>query len=506
MNAFRFSIKNALGSISVSLLVGCAGGHDISDAVPNILWINLDDGRADAVGCYGSSWANTPNIDRLAEEGVRFHHAIVQNPVCVPSRNSMKTGYYAHQAGPVEMGRAPDVQGDYIDHQRMKEINESSSLLDIWAAAGRKPVNVGKIHARHDGFDNRGDAPILITHGGEPMQYFKDNIGDVDPLFLNSLTAKTRKYGWLIGGLLNVKPQQTETWRLGDMAVDVLKELKQKDEPFFMRVSFHAPHVACYVPEEYYIDPATIHLALPTTEELALKPAFERGPVNIYCGADLSPEQIGLARGTYYGMVSLVDVQVGRIMKFLEEEGLMENTIVAFTSDQGFQLGEHGIWKKRVFYEGNVRTPFILRYPKILPENKTIEEPVEMVDFLPTLIELSGFEFPSNIRGRSLLPLVDGRVKEWREATFSEIDHSQSMYEELRQGSGRRVMVRTKEWKMIFFMDSRVADKDGALYNLKADPDERINLYNNPQYAEVIARMEKLAKRWDSGENLFVEK
>ena len=504
MNINRNNLRKTLGIISASLLAGCAGTPGSNDDAPNILWFSLDDGRADAVGCYGSAWANTPNIDRLAEEGVRFHNAIVQNPVCIPSRNSMKTGFYAYEAGPVEMGKIPDVQGDYIDPQRMIQINEAPSLLDVWTEHGMKPINVGKVHAKQDRFELRGDAPVLINHGGFPTQYFKDNIGEVEDLYVNSLTANTRKYKWLIGGIANVKPEETETWRLGDMAVDILQELKEKKEPFFLRVSFHAPHVGCYVPEEYYIDPAGIDLPLPTADELALRPDFEKGPLNEYAGADLTPEQIGLARGTYYGMVALVDVQVGRIMKFLEEEGLLENTIVAFTSDQGFQLGEHGIWKKRMFYEGNVRTPFILRYPKKLPRNKTIGEPVELIDFIPTLMEISKFELPQDIRGRSLIPLIDGRVKEWRQACFSEIDHSQSIYEELRQGTGRQVMVRTKEWKLIFFMDSRVENKDGALYNLQSDPGEKRNLYQDPQYADVITRLEKMAEEWTMGKNLFV--
>lgn len=124
-----------------------------------------------------------------------------------------------------------------------------------------------------------------------------------------------------------------------------------------------------------------------------------------------------------------------------------------------------------------------------------------MIDFLPTLMEMSGLPVPEEIRGASLLPLISGEVTSWREACFSEIDHSQSMYEELRQGTGRRVMVRTKDWKMIFFMDNRVEDKDGALYNLVNDPGEKVNLYNLPEYADVIGHLEKLAGEWTNGRN-----
>lgn len=505
MKSSEFKIGKMLGLIGVSFIAGCATSNEPSDTQPNILWINLDDARADVLGCYDAPWAVTPNIDRLAEEGVRFHHAIVQNPVCVPSRNSMKTGYYAYEVGPVEMGRLPDIQGSYIDQERMEALNNAPVLLDAWTAIGMQPINIGKVHAKRDRFNHLGDIPRLIKVKGEPFPYYEENVERDGEMWLSDVVT-TDTHQWVIGGILNVKPEETETWRIGDKAVDVLDDLNDNQEPFFLRVSFYAPHVACYVPEEYFIDPSTIDLPLPTEEELAMKPEFEKGPLRMYAGADLTREQIDLARGTYYGMVALVDVQVGRILQALEDHGMLENTIIAFTSDQGFQLGERGLWKKRVFYEENVRTPFLIRYPKKLPKNKTIEEPVELVDFLPTLMELSGLEVPREIRGRSLTPLIHGEVTSWREATFSEIDHSQSIYQELREGSGRRVMVRTKEWKLIFFMDDRVEDKDGALYHLATDPGEKVNLYNDPQYGQVINDLEVLAKRWDSGENLFVEK
>jgi arylsulfatase A-like enzyme len=185
------------------------------------------------------------------------------------------------------------------------------------------------------------------------------------------------------------------------------------------------------------------------------------------------------------------------LVQVLEKAGLLDNTIIVINSDQGFQLGEHGLWKKRVMYEQNVCVPFIMSCPRLLPTGRVIEEPVEMIDFVPTLMELSGFDAPDGIRGRSLMPLIKGNVKNWRQAAFCEIDHSASMYDELRMDSGRRVMVRTKEWKLIYFMDERVQDKDGALYNLKNDPGETTNLYGKPQYADVVARLENLAREWD---------
>jgi len=487
----REFIKTGIG---VSL-IGSTGLYAIGrrkSKRPNILWIMMDDGRADAVGCYGKSWAKTPNMNRIAGQGVRFAIAIVQNPVCVPSRKSMKSGHYPHTFGVTAMGKPASVRPAYMKKAKPNVDN----LLNLWKRVGINPVNVGKRHAYQKDWVSKGDKGALIDFLGNPK----------GPEAKEKIEKSKNKYGrvnikthrWMIGGVVPFAPEETQTWRLGDLGVETLKELAAREEPFFLRVSFHAPHVPCRVPASYFIDPEKIALPLPTEEELKNKPRFERENLRIYAGGlDLNKEQIGICRGTYYGMVSLVDAQVGRLVECLKKAGLINNTIIAINSDQGFQLGEHGLWKKRVFYEQNVCVPLIMSCPGLLPSGKVINEPVEMVDFVPTLMELSGIDVPRSIRGRSLMPLIRGEIREWRPACFSEIDHSYSMYQELREGTGRRVMVRTKEWKLIYFMDERVADKNGALYNLKKDGDEKENLYNNPQYKHIIKYLEGLAEKWD---------
>jgi arylsulfatase len=464
---------------------------------PNILWIMMDDGRADAVGCYGKSWVRTPHMDALAGDGVCFQKAIVQNPVCVPSRTSMKTGHYAHNCGIMAMGKPPAQPETYLNQEKIKAVNNAPSLLEAWTAVGMQPLNVGKTHAFRKVWKTQEDRPAHVDFFGRPRSdYAKQKYAESPPSDPHPI-VNIKTHRWMIGGIVPIEPHETQTWRIGDRAVEVLKQLASQDDPFFLRVSFHAPHVPCRVPKEYFIDPAKIDLPLPSEEELKSKPRFEREQLRVYAGGlDLTKEQIGTCRGTYYGMVSLVDAQVGRLVEVLQKAGVLDNTIIAINSDQGFQLGEHGLWKKRVLYEQNVCAPFILHGPDHLPAGKNIEEPVEMIDFLPTLMELSDLFVPDSIAGRSLLPLIEGKVKTWREATFCDIDHSQSMYKELRENSGRRVMVRTKEWKLIYFMDERAPDKDGSLYHLKRDPDEQVNLYNEPNYKSAINRLETLAQTW----------
>ncbi|MCH2375496.1 MAG: sulfatase-like hydrolase/transferase [Planctomycetes bacterium] len=456
---------------------------------PNIVWIMFDDGRADALGCYGRPWAKTPHIDRLARDGVRFRYAIVQNPVCVPSRTSIKTSLYAHQTGRMAMGKPPEVTPAYA----RRILKDQPCLLDVWTAAGVQPLNVGKVHAFRSKFNHLGDVAQYFTNQGEPTKHVLENLGPK-----RYPKVQTRLYKWMIGGVVDVKPENMRTTAIGDRAVAAIDRLAKEDDPFFLRVSFHAPHVPNHINPEHLIDPDSIDLPLPSEADLEAKPRFE-SQVRTYAGADLTHDQIQLARATYYSMVSLVDDQVGRVLEELRKSGLMEDTLIAVTSDQGFQLGENGAWKKRVFYDTNVCVPLIFSFPKALPRGKVIDEPVEMIDFMPTLLALSDLKAPSSARGRSLLPLIRGEVTKWNEACFSEHDYSNDVYSCLREGGGRRVMVRTRKWKLVFFMDERVAQKDGALYDLENDPWEHKNLWAKPEHRDVVVRLEKLAREWGEG-------
>ncbi len=455
---------------------------------PNVLWIMFDDGRADALGCYGAKWAKTPHIDALAANGVRFKTAVIQNPVCVPARTCMKTGLYAHQTGVIAMGRPAATKAAYRKHTRRR----LPRLLHAWTKAGIRPVNIGKAHAFRADFEQIGDVAAIVNNNGGLTRYGKTVVED------NSFPrVRTDLHKWMIGGVVDVDAKDLRPSRLGDMAVRQIRELAAAKKPFFLRVSFHSPHVANVIDREHFIDPATITLPLPTPESLASKSTYEKEHIRVYAGATLTKKQIGIARGTYYGMVHLVDDAVGRIIAALKEEGLFDNTIIAVNSDQGFQLGEHGVWKKRDFYDTNVCIPMVFHYPKALPKGKVIAAPVESIDFLPTLLDLCGLEAPKNIEARSLLPLIHGKAGPRSEAVFSEHDHSADMYKELRDTGGRRVMVRTKDWKLVFFMDERRPEKDGVLYDLVRDPGETMNLYGDAKHRETVSRLEKMAVVWD---------
>ena len=477
MNRRKFLRSGLIGGLALVVAASRARG---AAQRPNVLWIMLDDCRPDAFGCYGRPWAHTPNIDAIAAAGARFQTAVTQCPICVPSRSSMKTARYAHETGIMSMGKRPESQTPYT----YQEKSPLPDLLRGWSDAGTQPTCTGKVHAYPEDW--------VFTDQPRSRKSDRISAGKAYP------PVNLKTHGWQIGGTTTVHPDNTQTGLTGEAALGQLDTLSATGAPFFLRVSFHAPHVPIEVPSEFMVDPDSVKLPLPTQAELDSKPRFEREQLRIYAGTlDLTPEAIQVARGTYYGMVREVDHQVGRIMAKLDALGLRENTIIAINSDHGLELGDHGIHKKRNFYEQTICSPLIVSAPGQIAAGTVVDDPVEMLDFLPTLMELSGMEIPEGIRGRSLVPLMTGEGTA-RDATFSEIDHSGSMYDELRKESGRRVMIRTREWKLIEFRDPRVKDRDGALYDLKADPGETVNLFASGEHEAVVAQLEARLAAWEA--------
>lgn len=445
---------------------------------PNILWLMTDDLRADGLSCYGQPWAKTPNLDALAQEGVRFEVAVVQSVICVPSRTSMLASRYCHTLGTMGMGKPAEGQPEAPELP--------PPLLDAFGRRGYHLVNIGKCHAYRQAWDiNTGNPPASRA----PKPKLTDRDGPAYP------TVRVPNRPWIIGGTVDVHPDDSRPARYVDAALEYLENAR---EPWLLRVSFHEPHVPIQVPRTFMIDPDAVTLPLPTEEELAGKPRWETEYLSQYAGSlPLSRDELQIARGTYYGVTSLVDHHIGRLLDHLRESGQAESTIILFTSDHGLQMGEHGLHKKRNFYEQTVCVPLLLRFGEGLPGGRVVRRPVELQDVLPTVMELAGMPTPEGIHGRSMVRLVRGTERNWRRAVFSEIDHAQSMYDCLRKDSGRRVMVRTRRRKLIYFKDERAMGPEGALYDLDKDPGETRNLYGRREYAEVQRRLAGMVDRWD---------
>jgi arylsulfatase len=439
-----------------------------------ILWIMCDELRADALGSYGNRWIKTPYLDDIAQRGIVFTSAYVQSPICVPSRASMLTGRYPHTL-------------DVLDNND-RLADREVLFPEIFFRHGWQTVNIGKLHHRgaRPGFQYN-----LQMEWGEEASAFELRRG-LDP--------KKYNVGVLPAGpviIYGTNPEPADR-TMDAVKVDYATEFLKKRArlPFLMRVSLNFPHTPVLPPEPYdrLYDPERMELPVVAPQELDAKPQVEKLFRQWMGVSKLTEKQLRLARGHYYGLVSYVDSLIGRLLVALRETGLDKSTIIVFTADHGTLLGEHGLFFKGVFYRPITNVPLIISAPGILPQGKVIEELVELVDLAPTLLEMAGIEVPSNMHGRSLVPLIRGETK-GRHEVFSEIRNTFGSLGERGSRDSISRSVRTKEW---FYVSVSEGGKhvDGALYDLKKDTEEIHNLYYDARYRETVKALEEVLENW----------
>ena len=462
----------------------CPGASASAGAVrrPNILWIVTDDHRPDSLGCTGPSWLKTPHIDRIARRGTLFRHAFSQGPICTPSRSSMITGRYCHSIGVMGMGGGQGLRPN------------APYLTRPLQSAGYHLINVGKKLPSPKIFDIEIGGPGGGDPGATPYKLkppFEGMEKELGVLRLNKAAPV------IIAGRYPLPASRTEAAITVNNAIGLVR--KGLNSPFLLRVSITAPHVPTLPPEPFdtmYV-PEQVLFEPPTEEELAGAPRWEREALRELQGSvHLSKAEVQRAQACYFGLVSQLDREIGRLGAEMEQRGLLEDTLVVVTSDQGWLMGEHGLFGKRCFYEQSVGAILIVSWPGHLPEGKVIDDPVELIGVMPTMLDAAGIKPPPGVQGHSLLPLIRGD-EDAPDAVFSEIDFSKSMYPCLRMPNSRRVMVRTRHWKMSYFI-GRVGDaRDGDLYDLTNDPEERRNLWKDKTYAHVVAKLEARVMQWD---------
>jgi arylsulfatase A-like enzyme len=477
---------------------------------PNILLIMSDDHAEQAIQCYGNSLIETPNIDRIAQEGVRFTNSFVTNSICAPSRAVMLTGKYSHLNG--------------LRDNRDEFDGTQVTFPKLLQNSGYRTGIVGKWHLKTDptGF-NHWD--ILIRQG----QYY-------NPMF-RSTAGETRVEGYA-------------TDIITDKALDFLKS--PHEEPFCLLVHHKAPH-RNWMPSLKHLDslndleiplPATFYDNYKGREETAgtadmhingmylsfdfklhaesyAKETGSGGNANwaeravqnwedTY--ARLTPAQKEIwdrhydrlnaeyrqliAQGgdelvwkfehymrDYLRCILSVDENIGRILNHLDESGLADNTIVVYTSDQGFYLGEHGWYDKRFMYEESLSMPLVVRYPEGIPAGQVSEDIVLNLDFAPTLLDYAGVTVPAAMQGASLRGLVSGETAgDWRNSMY----YHYYEYPHGWHGVKRHYGVRTERYKLIHFYH----DVDlWELYDLELDPQEIENRIDDPAYADVIEEL-----------------
>ncbi len=452
-----------------------------ADSRPNILWVFSDDHAYQAIGAYGGRLEAenlTPNIDRIAGEGMVFERAYVANSICSPSRATLLTGKHSHNNG--KLGNH-----DHFDHNQQQ-------FQKILQTVGYQTAMIGKIHIEGalQGFDHwevlpgqgRYENPELITKAGKTV--YQGHSTDV----------------------------------ITDRALRWFEEDRDPNKPFMLMVHYKAPH-RNWLPAERFRE-AFKNRSFPEPETLfddysgrgtaahkqdmtIEKTMRLKGDLKVGLWADRSaefkaanPEGADLVRWKYQAYmrdylacIAGVDENIGRLLEALKAANLDQNTVVMYSADQGFYLGEHGWFDKRFMYEESFRTPLVARWPGVIAPGARNRDLVQNIDFAETFIDLAGASIPADMDGRSLVPLMKGeRPLDWRSSLYYHYYEYAKWSHAVRRHEG----VTSDRYKLIHFYGQGVpGGEEWELYDLKADPQEMCSVYDHPEMSGVVKQMKE---------------
>ena len=451
-------------------------GEKSNKAKPNVLWIGVDQMRADTPGANGNEICRTPNIDELADEGVNFTNAYTTCSLCSPSRASMFTGVHAFTHG---MGTncdlyhslSPELEDpNLLLHHELAEAGYNLGYVGKWHVGTKKgPVDYG-----FEGMNEPGYGEIKKNRGF--LDYLEKNdlsYGEVEKPVYTNPDEKT-----LTGGIWGGPTRSTPSAYLADYTVELLEEYSEQEEPFFLTCQFWGPHMPHLPSPEFHgahnrgdIEPWENYRDDFTDKPVRLK----RERRDFY--RSLPEDWSGWAEivGLYYDFTTMIDYQVGRIVNRLEELGLIEDTIIVFTSDHGDMTGSHGcLFDKGYMYEEAHRVPLIFRFPQRFGSGVQKEELIYNMDIMPTILDMIGIDknFPE---AESLLSLLAGSNEEnWRDELYMEFHGLRALYTQ-------RALLAEDGYKYIF----TPGDFDEC-YDLNSDPAEMNNLIDSSGEEEKI--------------------
>lgn len=509
MNILKKIFFNPVVIIAIVLIFsGCSTVPGDNGIRPNILFIAVDDLRPE-LGCYGNSTIISPNIDKIASEGVVFTNAFCQSAVCNPSRASLLTGLRP------DATRVHDLYTSFRD-----SIPDVVTLPQYFKNNGYFTTAIGKIYHNTIPDSLSWSEPKLYVEGfpfDPDAVYFSDeNLEYIESRKQNFISSgDTRRIDQF--GKWYIKASATECIDLPDnayydgaqtdMAIARIKELAATDQPFFMAVGYYRPHLPFNAPKKYWDMyerdkiPLAVNPFLPENMPVMainnlreLKGYTDFREAAVPWEGSIPEEEARLLKHGYYASVSYIDAQVGRLIEQLKESGLSDNTIIVIWGDHGWKLGEHNSWCKMTNFEIDTRVPMIISAPGMKENGNSSAGLVEFVDIYPTLCELAGLKVPGTLEGISMKPLLEEAGLPWKSAVFSQF---------LREGvwrgaDGNTYMgysMRTERYRYNEWYNYITGEFSGReLYDHLDDPDENINIAMDPENRELVLRLGRQMK------------
>jgi choline-sulfatase len=447
----------------------------------NFLLLLVDQFRFDALGCAGNPVVQTPNLDRLATEGVRFTQAYTEVPVCVAARAGLITGQYPHRLGTI------DNNGVCLDDQ--------PTLPRLLRDQGRATMAIGKMHffprRNHLGFDRMLLSEGLVGHpwdddyarfmGSKGYPILREMHGPGHPHVDGSSIYST----YYKPGTLPYPEEVSATAWVADRTGEFIEA--NRDRPFFCFSSFIKPHPPLLPPKPYdeLYDPDAVDLPSGWDEVDSFDPLLAaqsrfKGVIN--------PTEFDVRRmrSHYYGLVSHVDHHVGRILDMLDQAGLRERTVVVFSADHGELLGDHGHWGKRSFHEGAAKIPLVISCPARFVAGRSCDKLVGLTDILPTFVELAGGTTPPAVSGRSLVPLLKDTGAPWDRTLFGAYGGFRGIVQMADRRISTSFMVRWEQWKYVYYVNGGREQ----LFDLQEDPQELHNVAQHHPHLCAAAKQE----------------
>lgn len=444
---------------------------------PNILFIAVDDLRPE-LNCYGQTQIISPNVDKLAAEGMSFSRAYCNQAICMPSRASLFSGY------------RPDTLNIFKGRPLLEHAPGVLTLNQHFKNNGYQIGAYGKLyHWNEDNLEQFGS--IWSDTSRFAPKYGRNYVSLRN---IKNLNEKDKSDAW---ECINVPDEAYIDGEIAAQAVEKIAEFKNSSNPFFLAVGFHKPHLPFNAPKKYWdlYDPGKIHF--PSNYfpiENATKYTMGGFPevqsyTNIPNKLPLKDSiALNMIHG-YYACVSYTDAQIGRLINALEENGFSKNTIVVLWGDHGWKLGEHMGWGKHTAQEIDLRVPLIVSTPKSKNKGEKSDAFVELVDIYPTLCELAGLEIPPHVQGDSFFPVLQNPDIQLKEAAYSIWPHNRQSVDKCIMGYS----VRTNDYRYTeWYLNSNNSFMARELYHLSADPHGNKNVVDMPDYRKVVDKMKTM--------------